>query len=1227
MTHLDKIFCVATRISDESGFLELRELETSNQYRLPIKQIYKTKIVEGETYSFYKELDRDDSGLKLSYIQPGFEIGQTKVFSIEDELHLPTGRYFQLQNELGLNLRVKAFEFQSNFKSVKCQVVGYRFGIPRLNNIDYDCHPCKLDHEYFFQIVKFDTDKDRKDQEVATIILSSEQNTNLVVRAKQWQTRELWKFDNIKCKVSGYSRGDIPKLQNIDERHPVFKVGQTINVEVVGFKKRLIEGSDRSIRIIDVKDIYNCKHETPLLSHQVDKLSVGDFIDCRIDRITHRLHLKQVLHEDPYFFEFSEIVENRTLEKRYFTSQLELETVDVNILQMRAQFESRSGFYILTFCNKVLPNLFRGAVDRRDYKCASEINDLTISIEEWILKKGIIQAFPNELTRKNTREKVRHSIKRAQILAKVLPHIETGKIKGLLTKQEIDIEVLYCVFLYSDIRLLNPVDFIKVIDSQLKALKDTQSNAPILSRFTNVLRRRKREFLEQDNDEDFLALFGKTDATSNTNFDLYNKWTFLQVLILDHLKRNVEVNKLKAQLLRSYAAIQGDSSIRNSLLHLAFKMLANSKTDLFVLPIVFDEDSIKLSLSHLSCFTEDYIVSEDAIIVDELKSDSHFEVTIESKEKNGFMVSYKGLKGFLPSNRVNDFELKRHFVGEIRWRTNINIVVYSSEFRYFIAAQLSIGDPNYLSENTFRDKPALYEIVDGVVGNIAKFGIFLSTKYGDGLLHQSCIYDKMLGEQELKRLFKIGSELKVQVTNTEKLQFSLVGLSGTIYKDEYLSLKQRIESILFDTDFDEEEVIEKDTSSIDFEVETEKGFIMEQYAAGITDLHEKINYIKLAKQFYVNHKNARSYLLNLYIDYFKSLLLLEEIINDYSFERYNILKQKLNEVKSRIQPKTLENFSRTDRLVYFVNILTLFNETTNSSFNELISYINKYSESGKETILTTIAKITLSNNLMLSETLKDDKFSKNNLKRIGDFIRNGIFSLTESESDILEREQEIKRKYWNDRIAQDEGSNLEFKSSFVKPVPDKKRKLQIEALTKSLQKASDPASILQRIEEINGLTAQKAIIHSALKTIAAFANTAGGYLLLGVSDDKKIYGLEDDYQTFKPEDRSRDGFGKFFDAKLNEYFGDSFSSILLNKEFLHFPEGDILIIEVSPSIEEVYLLKDDLGNRSEHIYVRNLSSSERLEGKELAKFIREKYRKQIYLPAESSPPKVDMEKM
>ena len=86
---------------------------------------------------------------------------------------------------------------------------------------------------------------------------------------------------------------------------------------------------------------------------------------------------------------------------------------------------------------------------------------------------------------------------------------------------------------------------------------------------------------------------------------------------------------------------------------------------------------------------------------------------------------------------------------------------------------------------------------------------------------------------------------------------------------------------------------------------------------------------------------------------------------------------------------------------------------------------------------------------------------------------------------------------------------------------------------------------------------------------------------------------------------------------IKDYFGDSFSSALLEKEFLKFPKGDILVIKVKKSTEEVFILKNEKGTKEESIYVRNLSSSNKLKGIELSKFIRNKYREQIINKSET----------
>ena len=51
--------------------------------------------------------------------------------------------------------------------------------------------------------------------------------------------------------------------------------------------------------------------------------------------------------------------------------------------------------------------------------------------------------------------------------------------------------------------------------------------------------------------------------------------------------------------------------------------------------------------------------------------------------------------------------------------------------------------------------------------------------------------------------------------------------------------------------------------------------------------------------------------------------------------------------------------------------------------------------------------------------------------------------------------------------------------------------------------------------------------------MCAFLNSDGGVLIIGVSDDKKVLGLSNDYQTL-PHKKDRDGFQVFLRDKLTQ---------------------------------------------------------------------------------------------
>ncbi len=100
-----------------------------------------------------------------------------------------------------------------------------------------------------------------------------------------------------------------------------------------------------------------------------------------------------------------------------------------------------------------------------------------------------------------------------------------------------------------------------------------------------------------------------------------------------------------------------------------------------------------------------------------------------------------------------------------------------------------------------------------------------------------------------------------------------------------------------------------------------------------------------------------------------------------------------------------------------------------------------------------------------------------------------------------------------------------------------------------------------------------------MKTVAAFLNTGGGHLVVGVNDKREPLGLESDYRTLRRPDS--DGFEHHFTQIFNTAIGPEFRHLVK----VWFPEVSsvtLCVVQVAPSPRPVYLKLDD----NEHFYVR-----------------------------------------
>lgn len=112
---------------------------------------------------------------------------------------------------------------------------------------------------------------------------------------------------------------------------------------------------------------------------------------------------------------------------------------------------------------------------------------------------------------------------------------------------------------------------------------------------------------------------------------------------------------------------------------------------------------------------------------------------------------------------------------------------------------------------------------------------------------------------------------------------------------------------------------------------------------------------------------------------------------------------------------------------------------------------------------------------------------------------------------------------------------------------------------------------------------------AAMKTVAAFLNSKGGYLVIGIDDKRVPIGLRNDYQTLQRKDS--DGFENHFTQSFNNAIGPEFRG-LVKLWFRNIGGQDICAIQALESPRPVYLKTDN----NEFFYIRtgNISTSLKL---------------------------------
>jgi len=185
----------------------------------------------------------------------------------------------------------------------------------------------------------------------------------------------------------------------------------------------------------------------------------------------------------------------------------------------------------------------------------------------------------------------------------------------------------------------------------------------------------------------------------------------------------------------------------------------------------------------------------------------------------------------------------------------------------------------------------------------------------------------------------------------------------------------------------------------------------------------------------------------------------------------------------------------------------------------------------------------------------------------------------------------FENKKYFEKIFEGKSLIIKLKKSFNKPVEQ-----NIIELIKSGESNTCEFKETMRVC-LKQKAPPEAIELGVLKTIAAFSNSNGGDLFIGVNDSEEIVGLEKDYLSFKPNDQNKDGFQKHLDNIISKTFTNSiFSSIKITIETIN--DLDFCRINVKKAQGPVFAKI----KKEERLYIRRSGSSVQLSASEMLNY-------------------------
>lgn len=237
-----------------------------------------------------------------------------------------------------------------------------------------------------------------------------------------------------------------------------------------------------------------------------------------------------------------------------------------------------------------------------------------------------------------------------------------------------------------------------------------------------------------------------------------------------------------------------------------------------------------------------------------------------------------------------------------------------------------------------------------------------------------------------------------------------------------------------------------------------------------------------------------------------------------------------------------------------------------------------------------------------------------------DSLRSQSFIPSISKSDILKTEIAIppldvqreivssilKLNFIKNKISQFE-ENLA-----LNPISSQNELNQIDSILEAVGELANPDKIKSLIRagesksvefkqtfslDVERQVKEPRIEDSAIKTIAAFLNSDGGTLLVGVHDSGEITGNEVEIDKFF---KSTDKFLLHVKNRIKTRIGEQFYPFI-NQHLVSVEGKLVLMVECDPSSDEVFVDEKDF-------YVRTNPATDRLEGRKLSDYIKHRFK-------------------